>query len=321
MQPNIFNWMKMSKSHRHFSERAYPVSADVARHSRNYPQFVQNVQSLSGLQLDKYTQEWNQWNNEKGKAWGARGGIQENSMSTPGIIQRKGIMSVGAMSIGATTRPPVQEFISKGWISGKLCEAAPKNVSKAGPSEGVPSYSGWTQTPYVETNGTGYVKYSDGADSFWLYIVKSIPCGGSSASVAGMTVTSDFKNKVKHIQSALNEYYLAGSGTALLVVDGAPGPKTCSAAYGFADEFLDSNDSVFGAAFFEGLYLPAEYRYTHGTMCSSWHSYTPPAAIVGPVVPDPDPPYKAGMGIIVGVILLGTAIGAWAFGGKKGKRK
>jgi len=317
MQPNIFNWMKMSKSHRHFSERAYPVSADVARHSRNYPQFVQNVQSLSGLQLDKYTQEWNQWNNEKGKAWGARGGIQENSMSTPGIIQRKGIMSVGAMSMGATPGMPADAdaMADNGW---NACNKAPTGATKKNGPTTYPNDPTWNYTTYADATmpAVTYILMSrkSNSDKFWWFS-PGIPCGGTVG-----TVTSDKTYYIKKMQKALNEYYLAGSGTAL-VVDGIKGPKTCSAAYGFNVEFVGDTSNKLSGAFFEGLYLPAEYASFLDSICTPWYDGVTTTPIVDEVIELDPEPKKAGMGIIVGVILLGTAIGAWAFGGKKGKRK
>ena len=310
MQPNIYNWINMSQDHRQLAVRRYPVATSVAGYAENYDKFSAVVKTMTMAERGAYTNEWQDWNATYGKEWARRGGIQEYSLKQ-NIVRKKG--GIGAMRLGATsTRPPVQEFINKGWITGKLCNVAPKGVTQSGPEELVPSYPMWVQIPYREKNGAAYVKYTDGNDSFWLYVIKSIPCGGSSASDSTLTVDSTTKGMVKEVQAALNAVYIPSSGLAKLVVDGIPGPKTCQAAHGYY-----GSTAMFSPAFFESLGLPGGYASLLGNMCGGVSSVTAPVDAPPEEEEIAVEPKKASMGLILAGILAATVIGTMIFKKKK----
>ena len=212
----------------------------------------------------------------------------------------------GGLKFGATSgRPPVQEFINKGYISGKLCEARPKSVTQKGPYEYVDktNYPTWVQGPYYDSKGAGYIHYLNNVsgDQFWLYSVKSIPCGGNADSDTTLKVTTGDEANAMLIQKALNARGAKDSSGKALVVDGAIGPKTCSAAAAFQaslnndrEDYL-AQSGLFGAAFFNALgFVGEEWVLRWGAMCSS---HDPDTGMVIPepieiVDPDPVPDYK-----------------------------
>jgi len=254
----------------------------------------------------------------------------------------------GSLQFGGTTpRPPVQEFINKGWIQGKLCEAKPKGVTQSGAYTWVgPDAPNWMQGPYYDEGSAAYVHYKlqDGSDQFWLYTITTIPCGGSAASDPTLTITTDYKKKVMAVQTALNQQMTTAPA---LVVDGVPGPLTCAAAHahqvttGDAYELeLGVYGNLLGEVFFNSLGLPGpEYVVMLGAMCSD---HDPVSGEVLPVVPEPEipepgpspipppkpkpvlppppgpvEPTKAGFPWWMGMLMVGTLVGTAVVARKK----
>jgi hypothetical protein len=77
MQANPYDWMNQSREHRHFAQQNYPTISGLGARSNGYPAFALLVQSLPGPARAQYTQEWNQWNNRFGRAWGKLGCVKE----------------------------------------------------------------------------------------------------------------------------------------------------------------------------------------------------------------------------------------------------
>ena len=255
----------------------------------------------------------------------------------------------GGLQFGATAsgRPPVQEFINKGYIVGKLCEAKPKGVYQSGGYQWVDSsaYPEWVQGPYKDDAGATYIHYwnQTSGDQFWVYQVKSIPCGGNASSDPTLTVTDPTTGYIKQVQKALNAAGVTDYEGKKLVVDGAPGPRTCSAAATFqstltsATEAIRAKAGLLGADFFNALGLDgALLEPTIGAMCAKHNDQglvliesPEPVATTTPSAPEPDLPVveptaplvtekKAGFPVWLGVLIGGTLIGmAWRARNKK----
>jgi len=307
MKGNLYDWMRMSESHRQYAAKNYPVASRLGLGSEDYDTYADKVRALQGATKDAFMSEFQHWFCEFGSAWNQLGAIQEYSVGehTKSIqmgprrnrfpsVRPAGFRGLAptALScfsgyedgqsiwyntpddIGTGTSDPYQDDWSIGTPSstpklpsGYFWGNPPSGIRKTSLPKAISGYPGWTKTTWAGADNQLYYQYYHQNSNTEKW-----------ARPKSNVVSWQMKKDIKSIQAALNKAgYSAGTA------DGIIGPKTCGAAYSFKIKELRDNNVMLDEKFYAALGLGGKnFSESYGRICAMYYKDVP-------VIPDPDP--------------------------------